>query len=307
MSFSSQLKDELCSIRPSGCCKAAQCYGMLMFSRSFSFENISILTENEQVAGCYSKLLRLTFDVTAAVTRSGADREFLSVSVTGGADRTKIMHSFGYTKQDRELRITESFVRKDCCAGAFVRGAFLVSGSITDPNKGYHLEFSVSENTSAGELTRLLVSCGFAPRTTRRNGSSVIYFKGSDQIEDLLTFMGAGSGALEIMNIKIYKDFRNLANRRANCEVANIEKTVSAAAPQLKAIEFLKSSGIIEELTPELKEAARLREENPELSLRDLAEMTADKVSRSGFNHRLAKLVKIADDEERLRQYRTKP
>lgn len=301
MSFSSRLKDELCSIRPSGCCRLAECYGMLMFSRSFSFEHISILTENEQVAARYASLLKLCEDVTAVTTRSGADKEYLAVSVAGSADRAKIMHSFGHTKSESTLKITESFVAKDCCAGAFVRGAFLAGGSMSDPNKEYHLEFFVSDSAAADELLRLLISCGFKPGRTERASACVLYFKGSDQIEDLLTFMGAGNTTLEIMNIKIYKDFRNLANRRANCELANIGKTVSAAAPQLKAIRYLADSGLLQELPDELKEAAALRLEHPELSLRDLAAMTHDGVSRSGFNHRLTKLKKIAEEEEKRR------
>lgn len=302
MSFSSRLKDELCSIRPSGCCKAAECYGMLMFSRSFSFDNISILTENEQVAARYAKLLKLCVEVSAAVTRTDSDKEYFCAGVLGGTDRARIMHNFGHTKNDECLKISEKFVAKDCCAGAFVRGAFLAGGSIADPNKEYHLEFVVSDESAANELFRLLTACGFSPRKTRRQSAEIIYFKGSDQIEDLLTFIGAGNTTLEIMNIKIYKDFRNLANRRANCEIANIEKVVAAAAPQLKAIKYLREQGIMQELPDELKEAARLREENPELSLRDLAAMAADGVSRSGFNHRLSKLVKIATDEQKLRE-----
>lgn len=297
MSFSSNLKNELCQIRPSGSQKLSECYGLLMYSRGFSFQNISILTENEEVALRYAKLLRAAVDVSTRSVHSGVRKELIAVSVPSAGDRAKILHAFGYTAGTPLHVIHEPLVANDADTGAFVRGAFLACGSMADPKKEYHLEFCVTDADAAGELYRLLTACGFEPRSIVRNKCSVIYFKESGQIEDLLTFIGASAMTLEIMNIKIYKDFRNLANRRTNAEVANISKTVAAAAPQLEAAEYLRDRGMLEELPPELREAALLRLENPDLSLRDLAALSSDAVSRSGMNHRLAKIVAVAEKE----------
>lgn len=306
MSFSSNLKNELCQVRPSGSQKPAECYGLLMYSRGFSFDNISILTENEEVALRYARLLRLVADVSTRAVQSGVQKELTAVSVPSASDRAKIMHYFGYTKNSENLCINGSLVSNDADAGAYLRGAFLACGSVCDPNKEYHLEFSLSDDFAAKELMRLLISCGFAPREVSRERGATVYFKESGQIEDLLTFIGASAATLEIINIKIYKDFRNLANRRANAEVANISKTVAAAAKQLDAAAYLADNGILEELPPELAEAAKLRLENPELSLRDLAQLTEGSVSRSGMNHRLAKLIEIAENDRTTRKQENK-
>ena len=301
MSFSSDLKNELCQVRPSGSQKPAECYGLLLYSRGFSFENLSILTEHEEVALRYARLLRLTADVSTRVVQSGSRKELLCVSVPSAADRAKILHLFGYTRRDERFAILPEMVETDADAGAFLRGAFLACGSIANPTKEYHLEFCTPDAFLGEELRRLLSDHGFAPRVTARGKCAVVYFKESGQIEDLLTLMGGANMTLELMQIKVYKDFRNRANRLTNAEVANIGKTIAAAAPQVEAARFLWSHGLLEELSPELREAAELRLQNPELSLRDLAALCAEPVTRSGLNHRLTRLCRIAEEERRLR------
>jgi len=296
MSFSSQLKIELCTLWPSGVQKLAECYGLLMFARGFSFDNISILTENEEVSARYASFLRTIFDVSARVAQSGTRKDLNTVKVTGAADRAKIMHFFGYVKSGDSFIINKKYVDTTARISDFLRGAFLACGSITNPEKEYHLEFVLSSETQAKEIAELIKTANLKPRVTKRGNCHVVYFKESGQIEDILTFMGATTATLDIIDVKIYKDFRNLANRRANAEIANITKTVSAAAPQIEAAKKLRDKGVLTELSTELAEAVMLRLDNPELSLRDLAALTSDHVSRSGINHRLAKIMKIAEE-----------
>lgn len=296
MSFSSDVKNELCEIRPSGCCKNAECYGVLLFGRAFSTSAVSILTEHEAVASRYLKLLRLSCSVSGEVVRQGSRREMLLVSVPNEADRIKILRQFGHSPKDLQLRIHNGVLGRECCNGAFIRGAFLACGSIADPNKDYHLEFLIPHMRLANDFIQLLSAHGLSPRLVMRGSSPVVYFKESDNIEDLLTLMNATNHTLELMNIKIYKDVRNKINRITNCETANLTKTVNAAVAQLEAIRKLTKTGELQKLPPELQEAAALREEHPELSLSELCRLYDGRITRSGLNHRLRRLIELASD-----------
>ena len=304
MSFSSRVKDELCLVRPSSCCKTAELYGLLLFGRSFSSESISIQTEHGGVAERYASLLRQVCDIGPVVSSAGGRRELQTVTVTGEADRRRVLHHFDHSARDIQLRIRGARLQRDCCAGAFVRGAFLACGSLTDPQKDYHLEFLVPHLPLASDFMAFLSGRGFAPRMVMRGSAAVIYFKESDHIEDLLTLMGATNSTLELMNIKIYKNVRNKVNRITNCETANLTKTVNAAVAQLEAIDRLEQTGRLAALPPELQEAAALRRDNPEMSLSELCAMCRNPITRSGFNHRLRKLVALAGDQDAGRDQR---
>ena len=296
MSFSSKVKDELCLVRPSGCCKTAEMYGLLLFGRSFSSTSISIQTEHEGVAERYASLMRQVCETVPRLSGAGGRRELQTVAVTGEADRRRVLHRFDHSTRDVQLRIREQWVQRECCAGAFVRGAFLACGSLTDPQKDYHLEFLIPHLPLASDFMAFLSVRGFSPRMVMRASAAVVYFKESDHIEDLLTLMGATNSTLELMNIKIYKNVRNKVNRITNCETANLTKTVNAAVAQLEAIDRLERSGRLHDLSEELQEAAALRRDNPEMSLSELSSMCHKPVTRSGFNHRLRKLVELADE-----------
>lgn len=184
---------------------------------------------------------------------------------------------------------------------AFVAGAFLSCGSVAEPIKEYHLEFVVPYFDLMNDLLNVLTSLGFNAKSTERKGTYVIYFKGSEDIEDLITFMGATMSSIDLMNVKIYKDVRNKANRIANCDAANIERTLKASEKQIEDIEYIMNTEGLESLTPELRNMAELRLENPDVSLKELGEMLDKPVGRSGANHRLKKLMEIA---ERIREER---
>ena len=181
---------------------------------------------------------------------------------------------------------------------SLLRGAFLAGGSVTDPEKRYHLELATNHIQASREVSTLLEECGFLPRSVQRAGSSVIYFKQSEHIEDFLTAIGAPVAAMDIMTAKVDKSIRNGANRAMNCDMANVNKTVSAAEVQLDAIERLHRAGRWETLPEKLQQTARLRRENPELSLQQLADKHTPPLSKSCLNHRLRKLVEISEEVE---------
>lgn len=181
----------------------------------------------------------------------------------------------------------------ECCRTAFMRGAFLAGGSVTDPEKRYHLELATSHMQASREVSALLTEMGFVPHSVRRSGSSVIYFKQSEHIEDLLTTIGPGGGHGH-HDRKVDKEIRNGANRAMNCDMANVNKTVDAALEQTAAISRLAESGRLALLPEKLRQAAQLRLDNPEMSLQQLAERSDPPVSKSCMNHRMRRLMEEA-------------
>ena len=189
-------------------------------------------------------------------------------------------------------------LEEEHCRLAFLRGAFLAGGSVTDPQKGYHLELATTHLRVSRELNTLLLELGYAPKETTRKANYITYFKQSEAIEDLLTAIGAPIAAMTLMNTKAEKFLRNGVNRRVNCEAANVAKTVDAALEQRRAIQILRKSGALDELTPKLQEAAQLREAHPELSLSQLAALCDPPVTKSSLSHRLRKLIQLSQKGE---------
>lgn len=184
--------------------------------------------------------------------------------------------------------------QRDCCKRAFVRGAFLASGSISDPNKGYHFEIVCSDEEKACQLQKII--CGFHidARIVKRRNSHVVYVKEGDQIVDLLAYMGAGNALMDLENIRILKEMRNSVNRQVNCETANINKTVGAAVKQVEDIRLIQKYMGFDSLNDGLAEMAALRLQYPEATLKELGMMLSPQVGKSGVNHRLRKLSEIA-------------
>ena len=185
---------------------------------------------------------------------------------------------------------------------AFLRGAFLSAGTLTNPEKDYHLEFLVSHRRLAQDLAALLAEVGLPAKSTQRRGCMVVYYKESEHIEDLLTMMQATLSSLELMNVKIYKDLRNRVNRVTNCETANLSKTVEAVHRQLWAIDLIDRTSGLQNLPEGLQEIALMRREHEEMSLSELGQELKRPLSRSGVNHRLQKLIHIAQEIEKSRE-----
>lgn len=297
MSFSSDVKTELCKLTVSKkCCAIAECYGILLYSNTFSNTGIKIITESRPFAKRLSKLFRTAFGFSInSRSENVSDNGKLIFTLTEKDKLDKIFDTYGYDKAKAFAHHINFGVLEDsCCCQSFIRGAFLAGGSVTDPEKRYHLELVTGHYSVSREACPILLEMGFTPKTTDRNGNYIIYFKQSDAIEDLLTTIGAPIAAMNIMNAKITKNMYNTVNRKVNCDTANVTKTVEASQLQLEAIRRLTASGKLSQLPAKLQETARLRMDNPELSLSQLAELTDPPVTKSCLNHRLRKLVELS-------------
>ena len=302
MSFSSNVKQEIAaSVPQSPCCLHAMAYGMLLFARAFDRSGISIMTEHVPVADVYRTLLRETAHVNALLRRSAAGNYTVFVRQQ---DIPTVLSAFSVSENSAVSRINRGNLLNEsggeegmnCCHNAFFKGAFLSCGTISDPNKSYHMEFVVPHRKLSLDLLKLLTEAGIKAKHMVRRYVNVIYIKDSESIEDLLTLMGASMSAFEIMNIKIYKDLRNVSNRRANFDEANLSRVAAAACEQIYAIRTIRDAGQFELLTPDVRAVAQMREDNPDASLRELGRMFSPEMSVSAVNHRLKKLVALGNE-----------
>lgn len=296
MSFSADVKTELCRAEvEKGCCALAEALGVLLYANTFTADCIRIVTESREfgirLPRLFRKALGVGFDALPEEETVGK----LTYLIT---DREKIAHIFercGFSAETSvSLHVNFALLEKNCCRKAFLRGAFLAGGSVTDPEKRYHLELSTTHLKVSREAETLMREMELAPKEMERKGSSVLYFKQSEVIEDFLTTVGAPVGAMAVMQAKIEKDWRNDANRKTNCDAANVDKTVAAAQEQLAALRRLEERGELETLPEKLRETARLRRENPEATLSELAELHEPPLSKSAINHRMRKLLSLA-------------
>ncbi len=295
MSFSQDVKSELALLTDlSDCCMKAQAYGMLLFGKYYSQSRIGFLTENKNVASAYSLFCKEVCGVKPRMLKTKAGNYSLSVSLQ--SDIIKIMRYFGQSRQNVTLRINRANFEDDCCYAAFLRGVFLSCGTIADPMKNYHLEFVIPFFKLTNDFITLLGDMGLSPKMVERGNSYVVYFKDSENIEDFLTLIGAASSSLELMGVKMMKDVRNKINRKINFETANISRTVNASMAQIAAIEKIEKVKGLSWLSDQLKEIAIIRKENPDMSLDEIKNELGGEISRSGVNHRLNKLIKIADE-----------
>lgn len=291
MSFSQDVKNELLKTEyENSCCEKSLLYGMLIFGKSFSQYGISMQTENKDISELYKSLLKKYCNVDCAVKVSPKARSY-SVLIENKSDCDKILGAFGHS-MGGSLKINHANFDCPTCINAFLAGTFLSCGTISDPKKDYHLEFTVPYMNLAKSLVTFLEETELSPKQSNRKGYNIVYFKGSESIEDCLYLMGASSAMFEMMNVEIIKNIRNKANRTANCETANIDKTVKASLVQIDAIEKIEKTKGLEYLNSDLREMAVLRKDNPEASLAELSRLSG--MSRSGVNHRLKKIVEIA-------------
>ncbi len=294
MSFSGEIKAELCRAKLAReCCARAEAMGVLLFCNQFSQKGIRIVTESADFATRLPELFRrafgLRFDRVPPVEQESGKRRF---AITQTEKLQEIFAASGWSMDSIAQHVNFALLEEAHCQQSFLRGVFLAGGSVTDPQKGYHMEMVTTHYHVSGELAALLLDLGYPSKKTQRKSNDVIYFKQSEHIEDMLTVMGAPVGAMAIMNAKAEKQLRNGVNRRVNCDAANADKTVEAAQEQLHAIRRLRESGALLQLGEKLQEAAELREAHPELSLTELARLCEPAVSKSCLNHRLRRLVK---------------
>ena len=297
MSFASETKTELCRAGlHKACCVRAELYGILLFCNSFTSSGIRILTEHRGFMQRTEKLLKKAAGVTAD-ERHDEERGKLSLLIREPEKLTRLCALFGCElERNPAHHVNLGVLEEDCCRASFLRGAFLAGGSMVNPSKSYHLELITGHYSVSREVAALLREMDFRPGSLRRSGNYVLYFKHSEAIEDLLTLLGAPMAALELMNAKVEKEVLNGVNRRLNCDEANLDKAVNAALGQLGAIRRLREADKLDSLSPKLREAARLREEHPELNLSQLGALAEPPVTKSTLNYRLKKIMELAGE-----------
>lgn len=294
VSFSSGAKAEICRALPQkNCCALAECFGVLLFCNSFTAEGIRIITESREFAQRLPKILRKAFSLSFDFLPEGDVQGKQVFQITDQEKLHTIMTAYGFHPKDTlALHVNLPVLEEDCCKASFLKGAFLAGGSVTDPEKGYHLEIATTHGSVSRETYTLMQEIlGFYPKTARRGGGHVLYIKQSDVISDFLTFLGAPLAAMGIMEAKLEKELNNKVNRRCNCDEANTSKVVEAAQEQLAAIRTLRELGRLQHLPHKLQQAAIARENNPAASLTELAGMMEPPITKPAMNHRLKKLL----------------
>ena len=296
MSFSSNVKVELCKDSLSKkSCAVAEGYGVLLYCNTFSSTEIRIITESRDFAARLPRLFKKAFGITFDQEPAAQDRGKLQFAISSEDKIAKIFETLQMDlKASLTLHVNFGMLEEEAECMAYLRGAFLAGGSVTDPAKRYHLEMTTSHYKVSRETCALLIECGFSPKELSRGGNNILYFKQSDYIEDFLTAIGAQVSAMGVMEAKVEKDLRNGINRRVNCETANLTKVVDASMGQMAAIRALEEAGELDKLPGKLRETALLRRENPEATLQELAAMLNPPITKSAINHRMRKLLELA-------------
>ncbi len=292
MSFSSDVKKELASqIGGSRHCRLAELAAIISYAGKMKMEKgsiaLSIETDNPLLKEKYEKLLALLFQID------------LSENELTGVDVLKVLESVKMWDERRGCfshmeEVDGMLIMQTCCRRAFIRGAFLASGSMSDPNKAYHFEVVCHSMQQAEQLQNTMNGFGVDAKIVVRKKNYVVYVKEGAHIVDLLNVMEAHVALMNLENVRIMKEMRNSVNRQVNCETANISKTVNAAVRQIEDIEYIRAKKGLESLPDNLKEIALLRLEYPDVSLKELGTYLDPPVGKSGVNHRLRRITEIA-------------
>lgn len=292
-SFSYNVKCDLASVvEKKPCCRRALFYGML-YAAEAEDEQIKVTFLHPNLSELFGSLVRDCVKKESSVTEKTE------------VGRKKWTHVFSAKRvatyirdldEKKGIELDEiAELRCGDCWRCFLRGVFLATGTVTDPQKSFHAEFSLIGSERAERLDSFLATNGFPARRAERNGRIGLYYKKSEEIEELLTAIGAMRAVLDLINLKIEKEIRNNENRATNCVARNIARTVDAVAKQVAAIEKLREHGILESLPDDLRITGELRLRYDEASLSELASLHVPPISKSGLNHRLAKLVEMAE------------
>ena len=300
MSFSGNTKEEICRQKLDRvCCAVAESYGVLLFCHTYAPDGIRITTANPAFAARLPKLFKkafgLSFDSLPPENAIGK-RSFL---ITDRAKIAAIYAAFGNDASNALVHhVNFAILEEDCCLISFLRGAFLAGGSVTDPEKRYHLEVATTHRQVERETFTLMQELGFNPKESSREGNALLYFKQSDAIADFLTAIGAPVTGMAVITTRVDKEMRNTITRQINCDSANADKTVNAAQEQLTAIRRYASLYGLDSLPEPLKDAALLRITNPAASLADLSRLSYPAVTKSCLSHRLKKIADLVKEEK---------
>lgn len=303
MSFSGMVKEELSrQVSPARHCRIAETAALLSAcGRLTTAGTLMMQTENEVVIRKYFTLVQKTFNIEAVIairkSRQMKKGNVYYVEITDPAQIQTVLQGTKAEPDGDTLMCSNSMITlQSCCRRAYIRGAFLASGSISDPEKGYHFEIVCPDEKRAEQLKGLIRSFEIDAKVVLRKKSYVVYVKEGAQIVDMLAIMEANIALMDLENIRILKEMRNSVNRQVNCETANINKTVNAAVKQVEDIRLVEEKIGFEHLSEGLEETARLRLQYPEATLKELGMMLSPQVGKSGVNHRLRKLSALAEE-----------
>ena len=311
MSFSTDTKNELARVIPEkDCCKLAEIAGFLRVTAGFLIAGggrvrLTMTTDNPAVARHFKGLIRDYFDVDTEldIEKAPAPRKGYSyiLTVTDLDDSDSILRETGMLMVKQKMNyisdgIYRDIIRTKCCRKAYMRGIFLGAGTISDPQKGYHLEFVLKSNTLAKDLRHLINTFDdLSVKITRRGDKYIVYMKNFQYIRDTLAIMKAYTKVLELEDVAISKEMRNQATRMTNCDNANMDRTLDASERQRLAIRRIREMDAMGKLTPKLRDLAELRESNPDASLTALGEMMDPPRKKSGVNNRMKRIIEFAD------------
>lgn len=302
MSFSTEVKNELFQLIPKARhCRIAELAAAIRFIGEVSQEKgeprIIIQTENVTLAKKYYTMLKRTFSGNVMLNirgKAGAGKMHqYKIQIR---DRQMVEELLSYVMLDDDSRFRGEVLQKDCCRRAYIRGAFLANGSMSNPGKSYHFEIVCRHETQADNLCRLICQYGISAKMIQRKNRFVVYIKESEGIIDVLNVMEAHKASMELENVRIIKDMRNSANRQYNCDAANINKMVQAAAKQIEDIRLIQEQVGLDNIPAQLQQMALVRLEYPDVSLQELGNYLDPPVGKSGVNHRLRKLAALADE-----------
>ena len=308
MGFSSDVRTELAEQNVKSLhCRIALLAGVITLDGKLKREEqervLSIRMEQDVLVRCVERLLEQVFGFTeddyTVVPRSSTGAR-LRIEDPSRIDR--VLQTLKLREKEERLDADEIIITRSCCRSHFLKGAYLAAGSVTNPETAYQLEIVTGRDSVTGQLLRILSGFGLTGHTIRRRGSDVIYLRGAGDISELLGLMGAGRAMMELENVRIVKEIRNTVNREVNCDTANISKITDAAGRDAEQIRKVEETIGLHALPPELQETARIRMEHPELSLSELGEWLTPPLGKSGVNHRLRKIRKIAADPEAYRR-----
>lgn len=288
MSFSRTVKEELATyISPARHCQLAELAALIHFGGRLSDDgkHLVLEIENESVSTKCFTLLQKTYNINNVMSQSDEEKVLQGLHLHDEADEIIVL----------DQPVNSLLVKNSCCARAFLRGAFLCIGSMSDPEKSYHLEFVCNKPEQAEQLQSIIQEFQIEAKIIKRKRYYVVYLKEGAGLVDLLNVMGAHVSLMNLENLRIVKEMRNSINRRVNCEAANITKTVNAASKQIEDILLVKERYGFENLPVNLRQMAEVRLEYPEATLKELGEYLEPAVGKSGVNHRLRKLSEIAD------------
>ena len=309
MSFSGNVKEELSNHWSSARhCQIAELAAILGLCGSIIINSrneyrVKVHTENKAVARKVFTLIKKTFNIESDISiRRNIQKQSVSYSVVvkQHQDALRVLQAVKLIDEHldgfEEVRIVNPIVvQQTCCKRAFIRGAFLAAGSMSDPKKAYHFEIVCAAEPMAEQIRELMSSFSMDAKIVQRKKSYVVYLKEGSQIVDILNIMEAHVSLMELENVRILKEMRNTVNRKVNCETANLNKTVSAAVKQLEDITYLRDTIGLEKLSEGLEEVALARLSHPDASLKELGALLSPPVGKSGVNHRLRKLGDLAE------------